>query len=188
MVKPRSVYEKRMALLRAMVPQLFSHPGSLLYVGACERRCHCTKELQASGNVLTALEVWEPFVEKLRAHPVFSKRFKFIVQGDVTKIDEMPKYAGGCDYSFWWHGPEHVGAHEMGQALKNLEAMTTKTVVLASPWGRFPEGAVHGNPHNSHRWYIYPEHLMAFGYEVAALGPMNRPGGQVLAWKNVKEK
>ena len=185
MVKPRTVYEKRMALLRAMVPQLFDDPGDLLYVGACDRRCHCSKELQDAGNVLTALEVWGPFVEKLKAHPVFSKRFERIVQGDVTKCDWI---ADDFDYALWWHGPEHVGAHELGLALKNLETIAAKTVVLASPWGRFPEGAVHGNPHNAHRWYIYPEHLMAFGYEVAALGPMNRPGGQVLAWKNMKEK
>ena len=177
-----------MALLRAMVPQLFDEPGDLLYVGACDRRCHCSKELQDAGNRLTALEVWEPFVEKLRAHLVLSTRFKCIVLGDVTKMDDLGWDEGSFDYAFWWHGPEHVGAHELGPALKNLETMTTKTVVLAAPWGRFPEGEVHGNPHNAHRWYIYPEHLMAFGYEVAALGPMNRPGGQVLAWKNMKEK
>jgi len=159
-----------MALLRAMVPDLFERPGSLLYVGACHRRCHCSKELLDAGNVLTALEVWEPFIEQLKAHRVLASRFKSIVLGDVTKLDE-----------------EHISAHQLGPTLKKMEAVATRTIVLASPWGRFPEGEVHGNPHNAHRWYVYPEHLMAYGYQVAALGPMNRPGGQVLAWKNVKK-
>jgi len=175
-----------MALLRAMVPDLFERPGSLLYVGACHRRCHCSKELLDAGNVLTALEVWEPFIEQLKAHRVLASRFKSIVLGDVTKLDEIPGLEG-FHHVFWWHGPEHISAHQLGPTLKKMEAVATRTIVLASPWGRFPEGEVHGNPHNAHRWYVYPEHLMAYGYQVAALGPMNRPGGQVLAWKNVKK-
>ena len=62
--------------------------------------------------------------------------------------------------------------------MKALENVTRCTVVLASPWGIAPEGAVCGNPHNAHRSYLYYLDYARLGYEVAALGPKDRLGGE----------
>jgi len=138
-----------------------------------------------AGNELTALEIWDESLEKLKACRM-SNWFTHFVLGDVREVDEIELPHEKYDYGFWWHGPEHVSCHEFVPTVKKLEAITNKIVILASPWGRAFGGTVFGNPHNAHRCYLHIEDYMALGYRVAAIGPKNRPFGNILAWKDLE--
>lgn len=187
MVKSPAPYEARIGQLRLMVPQLFKEPGTLLYVGACERRCQCAGQLFKAGNELTALEIWDVSLEKLKASRMASW-FTHFVLGDVRELGNYKLPHDQFDYGFWWHGPEHVSCHEFVPTVKKLETITKKIVVLASPWGRAFGPVVFGNPHNAHRCYLHIEDYMALGYRVAAIGPKNKPFGNILAWKDMQAK
>ena len=180
------INRRRYGLLQVLIPELFDREsaGTLLYVGACPQRCHFSSNLAAVGHELTALEVWDENVEKLEATR-FRKHFAYVIHGDVRRLAEAALPHKTYGFVFWWHGPEHVDCSEMPGAVKALENITTGTVVLASPWGIAPEGAVWGNPHNTHRSYLYYLDYARLGYEVAALGPKDRLGGSLLAWKRM---
>jgi hypothetical protein len=59
------------------------------------------------------------------------------------------------------------------------------TVVLASPWGTYPQGAHGGNPAETHLWSVTPRDFEAFGYQTRTDGAADVPGSEIVAWKMV---
>ena len=181
------INRRRHMLMRGMVPRLYDEPGTLLYVGAYTGRVAETLELYRAGNELTILEIWEPAVIELRQN-LQGKRVQYVVHGDVREIDQIELPYEQYDYTVWLHGPEHVGCHEFVPTVKKLEEITLKGIILSCPWGRVPHGLVKrgilaGNIHTQHRCYLYPEDFQGVRYNLAALGPKNRAGGYLFAWK-----
>lgn len=170
-------------LLRLLVPELFDAPGSLLYVGAHTGGFASSRILHAAGNHITVLEVWPNAIEVLKASPLAARVSEFAL-GDVRHLADvgLPPF----DYAVWLHGPEHIQFADLPGALANLEAITRRTVVLACPWGKAPHGWKE-NPHNKHLSFLEPNDFYRLGYQVAALSPINRLGGHMLAWKRMDD-
>ena len=181
------LHRRRFGQLQVMVPELFDkeNPGTVLYVGACPQRCDYTSDLRAVGHELTALEAWAENIEGMKATRFWS-RFAHVVHGDVREVASVKLPHEIYDFVFWWHGPEHVDCSEVASAVRALEKLARRTMVLGSPWGIAPEGSVYGNPHNTHRCYLYYLNYATLGYQVAAIGPKDRLGGNLLAWKRMK--
>jgi len=178
---------ERNGILRVLVPQLFTEPGTVLYVGAWAQRFAANRELYQAGNELTVLEIWEPWIDEMKEHPLFSERVTHWVQGDVCEVDtlELPheRYA----YTVWLHGPEHVAAEAVAPTVAKLEALTNKVVVIGCPWGEFRHGKAFGNPFAAHLSHWWPRDFDALGYRYACIGPEGVPGSHILAWKVMDE-
>lgn len=166
-----------------MIPRLFDEAGTVLYVGASDKRFEGSLELVRAGHEITVLEVWEPSVESLRAGK-FAKRVTHLIHGDVRKMDELE--LSSYDFVLWLHGTEHVAFAEAIGAIGKLERLARKATVLSCPWGRLPHGW-RENPHNKHVSYWLPDDFARLGYQVACLGPRDAGGGQLLAWKYNEE-
>lgn len=180
-----TTYAQRVGLMKLMVPEPFEQPGTVLYVGAHAGRFEASKELKLAGNEITLLEVWEDALEAVKKVGRFEGRVTHFVLGDVCKLDKVDLPYEWFDYSFWLHGPEHVRFTEAIAAMRDLEAVTRKVVVLACPWGRRPHGWK-VNPHNKHLSWWLPVDFARLGYEVACLGPKEKSGGQLMAWKRME--
>jgi len=134
------------------------------------------KELATVGYVITLLEIFLRNVEFYRGNPYLRE----IIHGDVRDLDVLGKRQ--WDAAFWWHGPEHVFPHQLGQALTNLEAHAN-LVVLGCPWGFFKQHAVFGNRNEEHVGAYYPAGFEVLGYKVATLGCVDVRSSNLLAWK-----
>jgi len=168
---------QRLDLLKTHVPELFSHPGTILYVGAHTRQFFASLPLWKAGNKITILEVWQPFIDALERSR-FRNRYDTIIQGDVTNIELQP-----FDYVLWFHGPEHIKRDDFEQTVNRLENVTKKTIVITCPFGVFRQGVFYGNPHTEHKAHYMPDNFMKLGYQVATLGKPNKKIGQLQAWK-----
>jgi hypothetical protein len=162
--------------IRPYLPELFTKPGSLLYIGARPDAHSWLPELFLAGHSLTVLEVWPENTEGLRGDPRISR----LIQGDVREIDTLPLT---FDMIFWWHGPEHLSYDEIGPTLARLEAKALRLVALACPYGYYPQGAHKGNPYEEHKTYLYPEQFTDWGYEVRTDGQEDEAGSEIVAWK-----
>ena len=158
------------------LPQLFTEPGLLLYVGARVDACSWLQELHDAGNIIDVLEVWPQNVWNFKT----DDRIGLIYCGDVRRADSL---LGHYDYVFWWHGPEHIPQPEVALTLAKLEAKARRLVAVASPWGLYPQGEHEGNPHEQHLWSVYEEDLQALGYETKTDGEINQPGSEIVGWK-----
>lgn len=176
---------ERLGLLKLFTPELFEEPGRVLYVGAYDRRFFASLPLYQAGNEITVLEIWPPFIDGLKASR-FAGRCKHIVEGDVTALDRATLPETEYEYALWFHGPEHVTPEGVVAALRGLEALATRLVVATCPWGRFPHGVAFDNPHTEHKSHNYPEQFQKLGYRVACIGPVDRPGSQLQAWKQIR--
>jgi hypothetical protein len=170
--------------MQVFIPGLFHEPGRVLYVGAYDRRFFASGALYQAGNEITVLEVWEPFLEKLRTSR-FRGRIEYFVLGDVTDLTRADLPYDEYDYTVWLHGPEHIAAEKLVPTLRSLEHLTNRTVVCTMPWGRFEHGMAHNNPHTQHLSHWYAEDWQKQRYRVACIGPRDRPGSQLQAWKHV---
>jgi len=175
---------ERVRLMRMLLPELFSEPGSVLYVGAHRGGFAMSAPLYQAHNRITVLDVWQPALDELQKAPCGQRAERFVL-GDVCNLDEADLPAP-FDYSVWLHGPEHIEFRELPGALTGLEAITTKTVVVACPWGKAPHGWKE-NPNNKHVSFLEPNDFFRLGYRVAALSPINQLGGHVLAWRRILE-
>ena len=178
---------ERNGLLRTMVPQLFDDPGTVFYVGAWVRRFASSRELVNAGNELTVLEVWEPFLDELKVHPKLNQLAAYWVLGDVREVDTLSLPYSTFDYTVWLHGPEHIPARDFEPTVEKLEALTSKVVVMGCPWGWFRHGVAFGNPHTKHFNHLWVTDFDKIGYRYACIGPMNKPGSHILAWKVLSE-
>lgn len=175
---------RRFKLLGTMVPRFFMEPGTLLYIGAYVGRFSYCRELYRLRHEITVLEIWEPFLISLKESK-FAPLVVHFVLGDVCDVgsDKCALPHAEYDYSFWWHGPEHVEKGEALKAVASLESITKKDVILGMPWGKFHQGAAYGNPYNEHKSSWYAGDFV--GYQYAAIGPKDIPGGHLLFWKNM---
>jgi len=176
---------ERLGLLKLFTPEIFEEPGAVLYVGAYNRRFFASAPLFKAGNEITVLEIWEPFIEDLRASR-WGRRCAYIVQGDVCKIAQLELPHDEYDYALWFHGPEHIARKDFNSTVKGLELRTKKLVVMTCPWGQFKHGIAHDNPYTEHKGHYYPEDFQRLRYRVACIGPVDRPGSQLQAWRRLK--
>lgn len=162
--------------IRPFLPELFSEPGTLLYIGARVDAHSWLEELIQSGNDVAILEVWEPNLDKLKDH----FNVEWMILGDVRNV-----FLDRFDYIFWWHGPEHLAQDEILSTLQNLESKTNKIIALASPWGWYPQGTHEGNPYEEHKSTLYPQFFELLGYQVKTDGVADKAGSEIVAWKKL---
>lgn len=174
-----SQQSERLGLLQVFIPELFSQPGKVLYIGAYNRRFFASGALVQAGNEITVVEVWQPFIDQLKEHR-FRHRITHLIQGDVCDLPELPYEQ--YDYALWFHGPEHVSAEDFDLARQQLEARA-RLVVMTCPWGRFEHGVAHNNPYTRHLSHHNPHEFITRRYRVACIGPPDHPGSQLQAWK-----
>lgn len=166
--------------IRPYLPELFTNPGMLLYIGARADAHSWLDELIEAGNEVDILEVWNDNINGLV--PEYGKKCIILV-GDVREVD---KITANFDYIFWWHGPEHLAYDEIEPTLNKLESKCKRTIALATPWGVYPQGAHAGNPYEVHRCSLYPEFFISIGYEFAVDGRPDEPGSEIVAWKRME--
>jgi hypothetical protein len=164
--------------IRPYLPELFNAPGYLLYIGARPDAHSWLDELAQAGHTISVLEIWPDNAAGLMDDP----RVAEVMIGDVRQLKAV-HMEGAFDYVLWWHGPEHVNREEAAGVLNELERLAARTVAVACPWGIYPQGAHDGNPHETHRWSVYPADLAALGYETATDGQADTPGSEVVGWK-----
>lgn len=148
-----------------------------LYVGASPERRQLADELAIAGWQLTLLEIHEPNAQHYRER---LGPFVEIVTGDVRDLSAL----GGkrFDLAVWWHGPEHVAKDEAKQAISALSELAGM-VVLATPAGKYAQGAVNGNPHEAHiSWWTVAD-FEAIGFRAEQIGTDGHCDSHVLAWK-----
>ena len=78
-----------------------------------------------------------------------------------------------------------IEAEKLKPALTDLQRITTKTIILTMPWGVFQHGVAHDNPHTRHKSHWYPKDFQKLRYRTACIGPPNKPGSQLQAWKRL---
>jgi hypothetical protein len=125
------------------------------------------------------LEIWPENC----AHYADSELVAHVVQGDVRDIDNLELPHSQYDIVMWWHGPEHVQADELDATIATLERRAGRVVVLGSPWGKWPQGAYGGNPHEAHVNDVYAEDYALRGYTVRPIGERDDDAGRLTAWK-----
>ena len=126
-------------------------------------------------NEVTVLEAWPANVTAALETEL---RVACWWVGDVRQVDLVD---GTFDHAWWWHGPEHVEKKEFPGVLEKLRAKAG-FVAVASPWGRYEQGPHGGNPHEIHRWNVYPEDFEREGLEVRMDGEMDQPGSEIVGW------
>lgn len=162
-------------------PDLFTQPGRLLYIGARLDAHSWLDEMIEVGHKIVVLEAWHKNFEGMKSYPGLEQ----VVLGNVLDTSDLG--LGQFDYVMWWHGPEHLYYSEMLLVLKKLEAMTSRLVLLACPWGLYPQGPHEGNYFDIHRFSIYPYMLKAAGYQTVTDGAENQPGSEIVAWKRFND-
>jgi len=101
--------------LQVRLPDLFTHPGTVLYVGANALHAPtCAWELKQVGHELTLLEIWP----QNAAHYQGGGPFAHVVCGDVRRVDEIPLPRERYDVALWWHGIEHLVRREVEVAVR----------------------------------------------------------------------
>lgn len=161
--------------IRPVIPELFTHPGTLLYIGARIDAHSWLDELIEAGHDITIVEVWSQNVIGLSDYPGVA----VVKQGDVRDINEP------YDYTVWWHGPEHLPYHEIGPTLLRLEGLTRLMIAVACPWGVYPQGAHEGNPFEEHQTSLYPDYFERLGYHIKTDGKADTAGSEIVAWKRL---
>ena len=171
---------ERVASVTKLAPKIFEEPGKLIYVGARQDRMDFGNELKGAGHEFTILEIFEPNVKHLTEVCPWAT----VIQGDVRNLENFSE--DEFDYAFWWHGPEHIKEEELADAVKGLEKITKKIVVLGCPWGDYPQHHLHGNPYEEHEASLYPHHFEDMGYVVDTIGTVDKPGSNLTAVKHLQ--
>lgn len=161
------------------IPEIFEIGKDCLYVGAgCNATFQFVPELIDHNYKITLLEIWKPNSDLYSGHPWFNEA----ICSDIRIFDTDRKW----DLLMWLHGPEHIHKEELESTVKKIEKLTRKLIVMACPWGIYPEGAIQGNPHEVHLSSLYEEDFKALGYMVDTIGQKDVPGSNLLSWKYVE--
>lgn len=163
----------RYNLLVSCIPDLFTRSGTCLYIGASIARFQMGDRLMDAGYDLTIVEPWPP-----NAHYYRDKGFP-VVQDDIRNaVCYLKKH----DVVMWWHGPEHVSAHDLAWLISTLECLANRHIIFAYPYGEYKQGAHGGNPYEAHLSILYPSSFP--GYRSAWIGKDGGgPDSCVIAWK-----
>jgi len=168
----------RIEHLKTNIPELFTHPGKLLYIGASRTRSQCVPELRAASNEITLIEAFPPNAAFHQKNPIFTSVICFDICLALNKGLPSKFY----DYIFWWHGPEHVTKTSF-LALEKYFRKHTSMIILACPFGRYPQGAAYNNPFEKHLTTFYPQDFVSLQYTFSTIGLKDTPGSHILAWK-----
>lgn len=175
-------WQSRLEQVRRELPCGLPSKQTVLYVGATPFRFQMGRELFEAGCKITLLEAHKPFANHYEGHPWLEE----VIHGDVRDIK---KIVGDrlWDVTVWWHGPEHVRLEELETTLTGIESITSKLVILGSPWGRNLHGMVSGNPYSVHQNHLDIGDLSLLGYATRTLGKKDNPDTwcHILAWKSV---
>ena len=164
----------RYNLLASSIPDLFIGGGTCLYIGASAARFQMGDRLNVNYH-LTIVEPWKANVDHYRDRG-------FLVVAD--DIRNAALYLAPHDVVMWWQGPEHVPGHDLKWLIEELERLATRYVILAYPYGEYPQGAHGGNPYEEHVSTLYPDSFP--GYQSVWIGEDG--GGAkscVIAWRRM---
>lgn len=162
--------------MKKCVPDVFDYE-TLLYIGASASRAELLSEFEVAGYKIIILEAWKANVSAL------AEKGLNVVHGDVRQIDKHIKTK--FDIVFWWHGPEHVNVFEAGYVLGRLQSHAKHLVVASSPWGKYPQGAIDGNPYERHLCELYIDDYISMGWKVDAIGEEDVKGSNLMGWRRI---
>lgn len=176
---------RKFQLLRRIPDALNDGGGekTLLYVGGKPERLQMVDIFADNGFAIDVLEIWRVNVENLKKWNGDAKIFRTIYQGNIRNTAELPKEKYGI--VMFWQGPEHVSREDLPFVLRNMESLATRLVILASPWGRYAQDAIGGNPFEKHVSHYYETDFAGFGYQTDAIGTKDKKGSNLLAWKRI---
>lgn len=98
----------------------------------------------------TILEIFSMNVEFAEKYFILDRDIDIdVVEGNVLSASKYFKDKE-FDVSLWWHGPEHVYEEEIDLALKELELITSKFIIIGCPNGMQVQKAVYGNANEIH--------------------------------------
>jgi len=163
----------RLPQLKRCVPNIFSF-SSVLYVGASPTRAHYLKKFKCA----TVLEVWKPYCQRV------ADRYNVQVLNANILDARLHLLCNSFELVFWWNGPEHVRKKDLRKALSICEQIASKMVVLGAPYGRRPQGKVDSNPHQMHKFSVYPKLLRNCRYSVNVTQRKPFPK-HIVAWKEI---
>lgn len=167
-------------LLQA-VPDVLNF-NTLLYVGASRRRQETLHLFVGKRYKVAVVEVWPRNAMYIARH---IGGVGEVICADVRNL--TPLRLQLFDVVMWWHGPEHVPVQDLAPTLLNLQALARHVVVLASPWGRYEQGAEYGNPYERHHCPLYQPLFGELGYNTSTLGRKDTKGSNLLAWLRTDE-
>ena len=167
--------------LAAAAPELFSIPGTMLWIGARVPGLHCFPELKAIGHEITILEAWETNIRWLSRE----EGIDHLVWGDVRELSNIELPRNHYDYAYWYQGPEHVLEEELPDTLAQIEAICDFVLTGAS-WGFYEQGPLYGNPYEVHLSHLDEPFFHALGYETKTYGEKDVRGSELIAWKRVR--
>ena len=92
------------------------------------------------------------------------ERNLFCYEWDITNIKNLqcPNY----DIILWLHGPEHISWDAFLDCRSDIENKANYAVLYQAPIGMYEQGALYGNPYETHVSTLYPEMFENIGYDV----------------------
>ena len=165
--------------LMRMMPDLFSKPRDILYIGARADSFDFGDLFRQARCEITVLEAFKENVEHLRTLPWLHQ----VIQADIDRFRSIDDY----DLIFWWHGPEHIAEERLPYALSYLECCASEAVILGCPWGESEQGAIHDNPFEIHKSHLDYRLFESLGYDTECLGYKDQPGSHITAIKRINK-
>lgn len=104
-----------------------------------------------------AIEAFEPYVDQYALRDIYDA----VTVADVCTVAD--DYFRGADVVLWIDGPEHLDELQSEAQLDRLGCLTRQGVVANTPRFEYPQGAVGGNPYETHRTTWTLERWMATG-------------------------
>jgi hypothetical protein len=127
---------------------------------------------------IDVIEIWPENVEQLKG----IDKIHELITGDIMEFNPMRQY----DCVMWWHGPEHLEMTDVADLIKQLKKYT-KSIIFATPNGKYDQGEEYGNPHERHLSTWYKEDFEALGMNAFELGNRDEKNGNLVAWWRAKE-
>lgn len=177
------IEKQRTNQVKKLVPQLFSDPGVILYIGASQKRWHLADELKEAGNELILIEAFVENAEFHRGHYVFDVVYHIDIVM-MTKYYASKLKEENIKHVVWWHGPEHIEKKELKPTLRKLyKGLGNGVLLVGCPYGRYEQGFAYGNPYEEHLNHIYPNDLRKLGFQTATIGKADQKGSNLIGWK-----
>lgn len=188
-MKKKPTSEERKEQLLRCIPDVFDYK-TMLYIGAKVGKNYSgmrlVPEFKAAGFEIDILEAWEENAKELEKTNRDKKSLRRIFIGDVKALCAViPDLE--YDITLWWHGPEHILEAELRKTMPLFEEITKKLVILGSPYGKYDQGIIDGNPFEIHQTAVYPEFYESLGngWKTDTLRARDERGSNLLAWKRI---
>jgi len=177
----RNVHQDRENLVLEMIKDQFPIKN-MLYVGAFRGACALVDMFKTNNPSIkiTLIEAFEDSVNYFKQHKLFDR----VVHANV--VDCLSHFEPAeFDAVVWWHGPEHVEKLQSICAIKDLETLASKIILIGSPWGNRPQ---------KNNTNTFQNHVSAFdiydfnklGYQdIKTIGGIHRPSNCLIAIKRL---